>query len=225
MYIIIVGGGNVGYHLARALLREGHEVLIIDKDPEKCQRIEEELGEICLVGDGCEVSVQEKAGAERADMLIAVTNEDEDNLVSCQVAKYRFGVTRTIARVGNPQYEELFRRLGVDTTVSSTRLILEHIEQEVPTHPITHLLEEEKLSVMWIKVLPDSESVGRRVKDLTLPPGSVLALIIRQDQPPIIPTPDTLIQAGDRVLVVAPPHEEVDLGTSFLGETEVRQGE
>lgn len=219
MYIIIVGGGNVGYHLARALLREGHEVLIIEKDPEKCQRIEDELGEICLVGDGCEVTVQEKAGAERADMLIAVTNEDEDNLVSCQVAKYRFGVARTIARVGNPQYERLFRQLGVDTTVSSTRLILEHIEQEVPTHPVTHLLEAERLSVMWIKVLPDSESVGRKVRDISLPPGSVLALIIRADELPIIPTPETVLQAGDRVLVVAPPHEEVNLGNLTSGQS------
>src|SRR3990170_3861113 len=140
MYIVVVGGGNIGYHLARSLLSEGHEVLVIEKDAQKCERISEDLGSITLRGDGCEVATLETAGAGRADMLVAVTDHDEDNLVSCQVARHRFQVKRTVARVANPKLVPVFQRLGVDCVVSSTMLILEHIEQEVPTHPLVHLL-------------------------------------------------------------------------------------
>jgi trk system potassium uptake protein TrkA len=135
VYIIIIGGGRVGYYLSKALLNEGHEILVIEKDAAKVEHIEEELGSICMQGDGCEAATLEEAGTERAGLFIAVTNEDEDNLVACQVAKHKFNVPRIIARIGNPKNETLFKRLGIDVTVSATNLILEYIEQEVPTHP------------------------------------------------------------------------------------------
>jgi trk system potassium uptake protein TrkA len=140
MYIIVVGGGRVGYYLAKGLLDEKHEVLVVEKDANICEEINEELGSISLRGDGCEASTLAEAGAERADMVIAVTGEDEDNLVSCQVSKHKFNVPRTIARTRNPKNETLFKMLGIDVTISSTNVILEHIEEEVPTHPLTHLL-------------------------------------------------------------------------------------
>ncbi len=154
MYIIVVGGGKVGYHLAKALLAEGHEVLVIERDRSRIDYICSELGSICLLGDGCEAAIQAEAGTARADMLIAVTGDDEDNLVACQVAKHKFKVPRTIARSSNPKNETLFGMLGIDVTVSSTNVIMENIQQEVPTHILTHLLSfrDKGTEIVEIKV-------------------------------------------------------------------------
>ena len=149
MYIIVIGGGKVGYHLAKALLTEGHEVLLIEKDRDRIDYICSELGSICLHGDGCEAAIQAEAGTSRADMLISVTGDDEDNLVACQVAKHKFKVPRTIARSNNPKNDTLFHMLGIDVTVSSTNVIMEHIQQEVPTHILTRLLKiQDKLELV-----------------------------------------------------------------------------
>src|SRR5947209_8830861 len=116
MYIIVVGGGKVGYYLTKTLVNEGYEVLLIEKNPKKVNTFVERFGAVVQQGDGCEVTTLDQAGAGRADVVIAVTGEDEDNLVICQVAKERFHVHKTIARVNNPKNEEIFRRLGVDVT-------------------------------------------------------------------------------------------------------------
>ena len=210
MYIVLVGGGNVGYHLARSLLSEGHEVLVIEKDAQTCERIGEELGSVTLRGDGCEVATLETAGAGRADIFVAVTDHDEDNLVSCQVARHRFEVKRTVARVANPKLVPIFHRLGVDCVVSSTMLIMEHVEQEIPTHPLMHLLTlaEAELEIVEVRIPPKSAAVGRMVKDLSLPAGSTLSLLIRRQQRPQIPTGDTVLQAGDQVVAVTRPELE-----------------
>ena len=210
MYIIVVGGGRIGFYLARSLLAEGHEVLVIEKDPRKCEHITEELGSIALRGDGCEVATLEVAGTGRADMLIAVTDGDEDNLVACQVAKYRFGVRKTVARVANPKLVPLFQKLGVDCTVSSTILIMEHIEQEVPTHPLMHLLtlSEANLEIVEVRIPQEARVVGLKIKDLPLPSGTTLSLLIRAQQRPQIPTPDTVLQAEDQVVAVTRPDQE-----------------
>ncbi|MGD0205599.1 MAG: TrkA family potassium uptake protein, partial [Dehalococcoidia bacterium] len=140
MYIIIVGGGKVGYYLAKQLVEDGHEVLVIEKDAAKCQQIADELGDIAVRGDGCEGTTLDAAGTGRADLFIAVTGDDEDNLVACQVAKNKFDVRRTVARINNPKNEIIFKKLGIDTTVSSTALLLANIEQELPSHPLIPLL-------------------------------------------------------------------------------------
>jgi len=132
MYIIVVGGGKVGYYLTKSLLEEGHEVLMIEKDPRKCASLIDEIGVNVLQGDGCEAATVAEAGMNRADAVIAVTGDDEDNLVVCQVAKQKFKVPRTIARINNPKNERIFRQLGIDVTVSSTELILSQIKQVIP---------------------------------------------------------------------------------------------
>jgi trk system potassium uptake protein TrkA len=119
MYIIVVGGGKIGYYLARALLDEGHEVLVIEKDSSRVRNICDELGSVCMRGDGCETATLNEAGTDRADMLIATTGDDEDNLVTCQVAKYKFNVPRTLALINNPKNEAVFKKLGIDITVRS----------------------------------------------------------------------------------------------------------
>jgi trk system potassium uptake protein TrkA len=219
MYIVIVGGGSVGYYLCKALLSEGHEVLVLDKDASKCERFEDDMGSVCVRGDGCETATLAAAGASRADLLIATTNEDEDNLVACQVAKHQFGVPRTIARINNPKNEKIFQKLGIDRTISITNLILEHIEGELPTHPLIHLLtmKEEGTEIVEVRVREGSEAVGKPVKKLHLPPDSLLVLLIRNGQKPRVLTEDTVLQANDHVIALTPTASEDALRKLFTG--------
>ena len=218
MYIIVVGGGRLGYYLSKGLLSDGHEVLVIEKDPTKVERIEDELGSICMQGDGCEAAVLGEAGTERASLLVAVTDEDEDNLVACQVAKYKFNVPRIIARIGNPKNETLFRKLGIDVTVSATNLILEHIGQEVPNHPLVHLLElkESNLELVEVRIPAASPTVGKQLRDVSLPQGSLIVLVIK-DQEIMVPTYDTVLEAEDRVIAVTRADTEQDLRAELSG--------
>jgi trk system potassium uptake protein TrkA len=219
MYIIIVGGGKVGYYLARALLEEGHEILVVEKDATRTEFIRNDLGSVCIRGDGCEVATLTEVGTGRADMFIAVTGDDEDNLVACQIAKHKFNVPRTIARTSNPKNETIFKKLGIDVTVSSTNIILEYIEEEVPTHPLTHLLNirDKGLEIVEVKIPPNSPTIGKQVKELSLPPGSILALIIRKHEKPQVPTPETTLQAGDQVIAATTPETEEALRTTLRG--------
>ena len=219
MYIIIVGGGRLGYHLTKALLDEGHEVLIVEKNATICEGITDEMGSVCFRGDGCEAATLAEVGTGRADMLVAVTGDDEDNLVACQVAKHKFNVPRTIARIRNPNNETIFRKLGVDVTVSSTNVILESIEEEVPTHPLTHLLDirDKGLEIVEVKIPPEAITVGKSIKELSLPPGSTLALIIRKNDKPRIPKANTSLQAEDRIIAIIPPESEAELRAALRG--------
>jgi trk system potassium uptake protein len=219
MYILVIGGGKVGYHLSKALLDEGHEVLVIEKDRSRIEFICSELGSICMHGDGCEAATQAEAGAARADMLIAVTGDDGDNLVACQVAKHRYKVPRTIARTTNPKNEALFRLLGVDVTINSTNVIMENIQQEVPTHVLTHLftIQDRGVEIVEVKIPSDSESVGKRIRDIVLPTGSLIMLILRREQTPFLAAPDTIIQIGDQIIALTPTNSEEQLKAALRG--------
>ena len=219
MYIIIIGGGNTGYYLSKALLSEGHEVLVIEKSASRAGRIEEELGSICTHGDGCEAATLDEAGTERANLFIALTDEDEDNLVACQVAKHKFNVPRIISRLNNPKNEALFKKLGIDATVSPTNLILEHIEQEVPTHSLTHLVQFKgsELEMVEVKIPSNSAAVGKQVGELSLPAESILSLVVRKEQGAQVPAADTILEAEDRVIAVIRPESEGDLCAALTG--------
>ncbi len=219
MYIIVVGVGRLGYYLIKALLEEGHEVLAIEKTAVVCETIEDELGSVCTRGDGCEVATLNEVGTGRADMFIAVTGDDEDNLVACQLAKHKFNVPFTIARIRNPQNEAIFKKLGIDATVSSTNIILEYIEQEVPTHPLTHLLtiRDKDMEIVEVKIPPESTTVGKQIKELPLPPESKLSLIIRKHQKPIIPRANTILQPEDQIIAVTTPESEGALRAALRG--------
>ncbi len=177
------------------------------------------MGSVCIRGDGCEASTLAGVGTSRADMLIAVTGDDEDNLVACQVAKHKFNVPRTIARIRNPKNETIFKKLGIDVTVSSTNIILEHLKEEVPTHPLTHLLtiRDKGLEVVEIKIPPESITIGKTIKELSLPPGSTLSLIIRKEHKPIIPKSNTILQAEDQIIAVTTPESEETLRATLRG--------
>lgn len=219
MYIIVVGGGRLGYYLLKALLNEGHEVLVLEKDSRICKTITDELGSVCFRGDGCEAATLAEVGTGRADMFVAVTGDDEDNLVACQVAKHKHNVPRTIARIRNPRNAVLFKKLGVDVTVSSTDLIIEAIEREVPTHPVTQLmtLEEKGLVIVDVKISSESSMVGKTVRELNLPKESKLALIIPSQGSAYVPTPQTILVAGDQIIAITPPESKEALRATLSG--------
>ncbi len=217
MYIVVVGGGRVGYYLTKALLDEKHEVALVEKDAAICDAINDELGSVCIRGDGSEVAILSDIGTNRADMMIAVTGDDEDNLVACQLAKHRFKVPRTVARVVNPKNAALFKKLGIDIPVVSTNVILENIEAEVPTHPLTHLLtiRDRGLEIVEIRILPHSRSVGKAIKELSLPAGAVLSLVVRKGIRPFVPSADTILQADDQVIAATSADAEQALRQSL----------
>jgi trk system potassium uptake protein TrkA len=224
LYIIIVGGGKFGYFLARQLLEDQHEVLIIEQNPEKSAQIAEDLGEIVMLGDGCEASTLERAGMGRADMVIALTGDDEDNLVVCQVAKHKFNVRHTIARINNPKNERTFKMLGIDATISSTAVILAHIEQELPSHPLIPLmtLKGGGLEIVEVKIPPDALVAGKPIKGVLLPQQSLIILIIGPDGQPRLPSSDTVIQAGDEVVAVTMRDSEEALRSALIGAPTLR---
>ncbi len=217
MYIIIIGGGKVGYYLAKSLLRDEHEILIIERDKRKCDIISAELGGIVLRGDGTDSIVMEEAGMSRAELALAVTGDDEDNLMICQMAKKKFGVKRTIARINNPKNEHIFKLLGIDNTVSVTDLILAQITREIPSHSLVHLLTLRDVGMSFVeaKVPETSPAVGKRLRDLNVPEDCVIPFIIRNGQG-IVPKGDTVLMADDELVAVTAVQEE-DVLERLLG--------
>jgi trk system potassium uptake protein TrkA len=204
VFIIIAGGGKVGHHLSRALVAD-HEVLVIELDPGRVDFLAEELGsEVIMQGDAADAATMERAGMERADLVVATTGDDEDNLTFCQIAKARFSVPRTVARINNPENESLFHELGVDSTVSATNLIMGHIEQELPWRGLIHLItiQSRGLEVVEVRVPREAAVVGKQVRQLLLPQGALVCLIIDADGTPRVPAPDTTIRADDILLAV-----------------------
>jgi trk system potassium uptake protein len=203
MYILIVGAGKVGWNLARELISRGNEVTVVEHNRSRYATVEEELEHAAHYGDGSELWVLERAGIERAEMVIAVTGDDEDNILISQVAREKYGVERVIARCNNPRNLQHFDLLGVRPTVSATDLILRLIEHEVPRYGPLHLLDlpQERLEIIEVEVAQGSLADGAEVKDIGLPEGSLVISILR-DGTGFVPLSDSVIEAGDEVLVV-----------------------
>ena len=184
MYVIVVGAGKVGWNLARELLEKGHEVTLIENDRERYATVEQELEHNIQYGDASELWVLERAGIQRADMVIAVTGDDEDNMLICQVAKEKYLVDRIIARVNNPRNLEHFELLGIKPVVSATDLILRLIEHEVPEYGLVHLLDlpEQHLEIIEMLLPEDSRAAGQRVGDLQMPDGTLLISVLRGER-------------------------------------------
>jgi trk system potassium uptake protein TrkA len=216
MYVIIVGAGKVGWNLARELLEKGHEVTLMEKDRNRYLAVEQELEHAVLYGDASELWVLERAGISRADMVIAVTGDDEDNVLICQVAKEKYMVEQIIARVNNPRNKQWFELLGIRPVVSATDLILRLIEHEVPNIGLVHLLDlpQERLEIIELLLGERSPVAGQRVGDLELPEGSLLISVLREGRG-FVPGPDTVLHAGDEVLAVLDPGLEDDLKAYF----------
>ncbi|MFN8521835.1 MAG: TrkA family potassium uptake protein [Chloroflexota bacterium] len=217
MYVIVAGGGKVGFYLSRELIAQGHEVLIIEKDRGRAEMIATELGNVVLYGQADEASTLGDAGANRADVVAAVTGDDEDNLVICQVAKRRFDVGRTLARINNPKNERIFRALGIDATVSSTEVILSIIEQEIPSQSLVPLLRLRHADVEIVEaVLPAGSALsGKLIRDVGMPAESTIALVIRSGQP-LIPTGAMDLRVGDEIIALTRPAREEELRNLFF---------
>jgi trk system potassium uptake protein TrkA len=216
VYVIIVGAGKVGWNLARELLEKEHEVTVIESSRRRYLTVEQELEHNIQYGDASELWVLERAGIQRADMVIAVTGDDEDNMLICQVARQKYMVERIIARVNNPRNRQHFDLLGIKPSVSATDLILRLIEHEVPEYGLVHLLDlpEERLEIIEMLLGEDSRVAGSRVADLEMPEGSLLISVLREGRG-FVPGPDTVLQAGDEVLAVLDPGKEDDLKVYF----------
>ncbi|MBT3364000.1 MAG: TrkA family potassium uptake protein [Chloroflexi bacterium] len=219
MYIIVIGGGQSGYYIARTLLKSSHEVVVIEHDFLRSAVISEQLGNIVVRGDGCEATTLEDIGTSRADLLIAVTGDDEDNLVACQVAKHRFNVPRTIARLKNPRHQGLFKKLGVDVTVSSTNLILADIKKELPDNPLCSLLSIKggSLEVVNVIIPPDSTVAGKQLGELDLPRESVICMIVSKGGGTQIPHDDIVLAAEDEIVAITTSENEIALQNALIG--------
>ncbi len=218
MFVIVVGGGRIGFYLTKELLAEGHEIVLMEKDPGSAERIRDELGAVVVNRDGCEGTHLAEAGANRATIVAAVTGDDADNLVVCQMAKHHFDVPRTIARVNNPRNEVLFRNLGVDEIISPTRMVLAAIEQDIPVHELLHLanLEGGELELLEAQIAGDSPALGRHPADIALPDGCTLFVVIRDDKAQPV-RPETIFQEGDKVIAISRTECENDLRMQLIG--------
>jgi trk system potassium uptake protein len=216
VYVVIVGAGKVGWNLARELIEKGHEVTAIEASQRRYQTVEEELEHAVQYGDGSELWVLERAGIERADMAIAVTGDDEDNILICQVAREKYGVERVISRCNNPRNLQHFELLGVKPAVSATDLILRLIEHEVPEYGMLHLLDlpQERLEIIELEVAARSPAAGAMVKDLGLPDGSLVISILRGGDG-FVPRGDSVLERGDEVLLVLDTGLEEDVTAVF----------
>jgi trk system potassium uptake protein TrkA len=217
MFILVIGAGKVGWNLTRELLDRGHEVTVVEEQRRRFEVVEQELEKGVVYGDASELWVLEQAGIERADIVIAVTGDDEDNMLICQVAREKYGVGRIIARVNNPRNRRHFELLGIRPYVSATDLILRLIEHEVPDYGILHLVElpEEGLEIIEAQLAEESPVIGMTVGDVELPEGSLLISVLR-DGKGFVPRPDTVLEAGDEVLAVLNPGIEPEV-MSVLG--------
>ena len=203
MFVLVIGGGKVGYYLTKELIGSGHEVVLMEKDQDRANQIVEEIGSVVIAHDGCEGKYLAQAGANRADIVAAVTGDDEDNLVICQMAKHHFDVPRTIARVNNPKNEALFKHLGVDELISPTRMILGSIEQDIPVHELLHLaaLGEGELELIEAHLQAGSPAIGRAPRDLSMPEGCSLFAVIRDGIATPL-RPETILAEGDKVIAI-----------------------
>ena len=212
MYILIAGGGKVGANLASTLLKMGHEVTLLDNDRHRYAILEERFEHVARFGDATELFVLERAGVERADLAIAVTGDDEDNLVVCQVSRDKYGVPKVIARVNDPRNQPHFDMLGINLTVSATATILALVEHELPEHELVTLLDlrRENLEIVEFAIDAGSPVAGRTVRELNLPNKSRLISVSRAGKAEIA-VGETELRPGDLVMAILEPGVEDDL--------------
>ncbi|AZR74294.1 hypothetical protein BBF96_13310 [Anoxybacter fermentans] len=219
MRILIVGGGKAGRFLIKEFLKKGYDVTLIEQDVDKCLMIEEKFGIRVVNGDGSEAKVLEKAGIKDMDVVLAVTEDDQDNLVICQLAERQFQVPRTFATVNTPGNETLFEWLGVNVAVSSTAILSALVDQEVTMKDITTMfkLQKHDLSMVEITIKPGSPVAGKMIKDIDLPDETVLVTILRGNTA-LVPRGKTKIFENDKILALTHLREEKELRKCLNGD-------
>src|SRR5215204_5923739 len=218
MFVLVVGGGKVGVSVTRTLLDLNHEVVLVEQEPHRYERLEEEFQHRAIYGDGTELFILEHAGIARPpDIVVAVTGDDEDNIIICQLAREKYGVEKVIARVNDPRNEEHFDLLGISPTISTTSSVMALIEHEVPEHELVHLLElrKENLEIVEVQLDERSPAAGKRVERLDLPEGARLISVMRDGRAEIA-VGSTELRSGDQVLAILEPGRESELRRVLL---------
>jgi len=218
MYTIVAGGGKVGANVARTLLRLGHELTLIEQNRDRYEMLETEFEHQVQQGDATELFVLERAGIRRPpDLVLALTGDDEDNMVICQLAREKYGVQKVIARVNDPRNQQHFDLLGIGQTVCATSSILSLVEHEVPEHELIHLLElrKENLEIVEVQIDKDSPCAGRAIERLELPEGARLISVMREGKAEIAGG-TTELKPGDQVLAILEPGKEDELRRILL---------
>ncbi len=218
MYVLIAGGGKVGSSVMRSLLRKGHEVTLIEQRRDRFEALEEEFEHMAMNGDATELYVLERAGIGRPpDLVLALTGDDEDNMVIGQLARDKYGVEKVVARVNDPRNQPHFDLLGITQTVCAVSNILGLVEHEVPEHDLIHLLElrKENLEIVEVQIPKGAPSAGKKVEKLPLPAGARLISVMRNGQSEIA-VGSTELQEGDQVLAVLQPGKEDELRRVLL---------
>ncbi len=218
MYILVIGAGKVGFFLAKRLVAGKHTVSIVDKDRHVCEDIAKQLEALVINGDGCDPRILEEAGVTRADVVAAVTGDDEDNLIICQLAKEVFNVRRTVGRVNNPDNEHTFAQLGIDVPVDSTKIIAKIIEEEVSFSDFVNLMsfKRGKLAIVRVDLPEDSPVINKQVQDIRLPENSVLVSIVRGEEV-IVPKGNTVLKTGDDIIAITVIGNEPQLLNLLVG--------
>ena len=218
MFIVIVGCSASGYHLSKALIAGGHEVVVIEQSLERFDLLRDELGTVALLGDGTEELTLKRAGIARADVVISLTGVDATNLVISQMAKHIFHVPRTMALIKDPKNEPLFHEVGIDVVVNSTHLVLESMEAGVPGRPLVHLmnLRVPGLELVSISIPEDSNIIGKHINEIELPPNSFITLMVKKTGA-TLPNGRSVVEAEDEIVAVTPEGDEQILYDTLTG--------
>jgi trk system potassium uptake protein len=219
MFAIVVGGGKMGSTLTRTLAAKNHEVVVIESNSPRADVLEGEFGHRVIHGDGTELYVLESAGITRPpDIVVAVTGDDEDNMIIAQLAREKYGVAKVIARVNDPRNQVHFDLLGISPTVCPTQRIMALIEHEVPEHELVHLLElrQENLEIIEVEVDPRCPCIGKSADKLGMPSGTRLISLVRAGKAELVDG-ETVLRSGDQVLAILEPGREDEVRELLLG--------
>jgi len=209
MYVVIVGCSESGYHLSKALIAGGHEVVVVEKSPERFQHLNEELGSVALLGDGTDEATLKRAGVARADVVVSLTGADATNLVISQMTKHIFQVPRTMALIEDPKNEPIFHEIGVDVVVNSTHLVLASLEEGIPGRPLVHLmnLRVPGMELVSVSIPEDANIIGKPLNEIELPPNSFITLMVKKSGA-TLPTGRSVVEPEDELVAVVPEGEE-----------------
>ena len=209
MYVVIVGCSESGYHLSKALIAGGHEVVVVEKSIERFQLLKDELGMVALLGDGTDELTLKRAGIARADVVVSLTGVDATNLVITQMTKHIFQVPRTMALIKDPKNEPIFHEVGIDVVVNSTHLVLESMEEGVPGRPLVHLmnLRVPGMELVSVSIPEDSNIIGKRLSEIELPPNSLITLMVKKTGA-TLPTSRSVVEAEDELVTVTSEGDE-----------------
>ncbi|MCF8008690.1 MAG: TrkA family potassium uptake protein [Halanaerobiales bacterium] len=218
MFVIVVGGGKVGSYLIKELLEKDHKVHVVENISDNCKVLKEKYGVKVFCGDGTKENVLEEAGINQADVVLAVTGDDQDNLVICQMAERKFDVPRTFTRVNTPGNERLFDWLGVNVAVSSSSILSALVEQEMTIEDLRIILNKnhDKIELVRIQVGKNCEYINTKLRDIYFPLESVLVTILRGDES-LVPRGDSIIKKDDLIVALTRREYKEELISMFSG--------